>query len=1051
MKRNQKHCFRKIGAGRLTLSKHTGRALLAALLLTGTFCVPVEAETIQGQTLTKGNWTLQEKLDMENSRVTADQVSLDGSSISENETYVTTGPVEINRSFLEGKNGITFSNLKVQAYNGQTLNLDPDHAVGLQGSTLSGKVITIEGASLAKNNGASYLKGLYADDSVNQKKLKNQLITDKLHIDGVKSNTAQEVYGALLGAVELRPYTKDGKTNVIVENVENTTDSPEGTLAFGLVNTVGLINIFNPDQSKAIPFVVTGKTQIRNISSTKGSAVGTVLDGISRSDMDHSHTDFHELEISDIHGGDLSIGLYGGTGVVNVGNADINMTGKDNEYAGLYTASVPDYKSATLQQFAIAGPFFGKINFNNPEGNYIINGNVVADAGNMLQIDEAQYRFYQKQSEDPATSDYDKEVAKVYMKNLELTISYFKSQQYGSINLDGHLHLYGDIYAKNNGTANLHLQNGSYFEGQADDYADFDAAGQLTPRQVDVSSDLNKSALGKRESWKSNADDAYANYGVLRLQAGTINLTMDPGSKWQTRGKSFITSLTFNHGGLVDTRKGHGVSVTIGKLTGKGGTFLMDFSKDAAKSDMLYVKDLSQSGVQHIQAYLLPDTKVEELKGIRFATTGGDDYKRNPAAKFDVSLYKNQGVNNVTLRVKNEKFNPEDTAVNEKFNGGKNGVGTYKPGNDYVTATFSGRSFTKMAPDQDKIFQASQEGKETTDDKGNLLQEYLKTVTIENPVKEGTNWFIDTAVLTPSDSGKIIKKSSQLDYTNAIYGIYTDNLNKRLGEARYSADGDGMWARIRHDRLGRESLYRAKDTMTELGYDWKRNETSFGRHIQGAALDMMNGSANYKEVSGNSDTKRYGAWFYDTRLGNKGHYTDFIVKYGRLFNKYTLYPDGGDAVKANYHNNYYSMSFEYGRKKDLPSSWYVEPQAQLQYTYLGSVDYTNTQGSRIHLGGTYSLISRLGFRFGRDVGSRTTFYMNADFLHEFMGNQDIRAEDMTGIMDVTGHNKGSWYEAGFGVTTRLGRDTYVYADYDKSFGSGIEHTWSLEAGINFKF
>lgn len=27
----------------------------------------------------------------------------------------------------------------------------------------------------------------------------------------------------------------------------------------------------------------------------------------------------------------------------------------------------------------------------------------------------------------------------------------------------------------------------------------------------------------------------------------------------------------------------------------------MDFSKDAAKSDMLYVKDLSQSGVQHIQ------------------------------------------------------------------------------------------------------------------------------------------------------------------------------------------------------------------------------------------------------------------------------------------------------------------------------------------------------------------------------------------------------------------------------------------------------------------
>lgn len=52
MKRNQKHCFRKIGAGRLTLSKHTGRALLAALLLTGAFGVPAEAATERSAPLT---------------------------------------------------------------------------------------------------------------------------------------------------------------------------------------------------------------------------------------------------------------------------------------------------------------------------------------------------------------------------------------------------------------------------------------------------------------------------------------------------------------------------------------------------------------------------------------------------------------------------------------------------------------------------------------------------------------------------------------------------------------------------------------------------------------------------------------------------------------------------------------------------------------------------------------------------------------------------------------------------------------------------------------
>lgn len=62
------------------------------------------------------------------------------------------------------------------------------------------------------------------------------------------------------------------------------------------------------------------------------------------------------------------------------------------------------------------------------------------------------------------------------------------------------------------------------------------------------------------------------------------------------------------------------------------------------------------------------------------------------------------------------------------------------------------------------------ESEQTTDDKGNLLPEYMKEVTLESPAKEGTNWFVDEAVVTPSDSGKVIKKSMQLNYMNAIYG-----------------------------------------------------------------------------------------------------------------------------------------------------------------------------------------------------------------------------------------------------------------------------------------
>ena len=448
-------------------------ALALTLALGGS--VPVWAEHIQDKTLTKGDWTLGEELYMEKSHITADQVSLDGSSIP-----AANDPVMIVKSSLEGKKGITFSKLTVPFPN---LDYHPA-GVELQSSTLAAPVISISGVISSKDNQVDTIIGLYSEpvkDDATRKMVQNNLITDWLHVDGVTTDMAQEVYGTLLGAADLSPYTEGGKTNVTVENVANTTDSPDGSLAFGLGNSLGMINDDNLEESKDLPFVVTGKTQIRNISSTKGSAVGTVLYGISGYDMDHSHTDFHDLEISDIHGGDLSVGLYGGTGVVNVENADINMTGKENEYAGLYTASVPDYQAAYLKQFAIAGPFLGKINFNNPDGSYTINGNVIADAGNELQKDEVAYQYYKNQYEDSENSEGQREYAKELMDGLEPTIQFFKEKQYGSINLAGHLKLYGDIYAKNGGTVNIHLQDGSYFEGQADDYADFDAAGQLTP------------------------------------------------------------------------------------------------------------------------------------------------------------------------------------------------------------------------------------------------------------------------------------------------------------------------------------------------------------------------------------------------------------------------------------------------------------------------------------------------------------------------------------------------------------------------------------------
>ena len=547
--------------------------------------------------------------------------------------------------------------------------------------------------------------------------------------------------------------------------------------------------------------------------------------------------------------------------------------------------------------------------------------------------------------------------------------------------------------------------------------------------------------------------------GLPIVGAGKIDISMKDDSIWKAHGKSFVDTLNFKDGGLVDMHAEDGSSITAGKVTGNG-TFIMNLSNNADKSDMLYVKDFSEAGVQTIQANLKDGLKPEDLKGMRFATTGGDDYKRNPNEKFKVVLYKNQGVNDVTYKVsneafnvKNEKFDPEATETNEKFNGGKDGAGTYKPGNDYITDIFSGQSFTRETVDFEKIQQDVNNGTiedwdDLYDENGKFLPQYIKKEIIENPVKEGTNWYLDTAVNTTSNSGNIIKNAAALDYANAVT---TDTLNKRLGEARYSNEGDGMWARVRHDRFGKTNRYEGKNTMTELGYDWKRCDTSYGKHMQGAAVNYTTGSADYKGVTGESSTKRYGLSFYDTQLRETGHYLDTVAKFGRVSNKFTLEQEDENNVNADYHNNYYALSFEYGRKNPLENNWYVEPQAQLQYTYLASTDYRTSQSTDVQLSGTDSLIGRVGFRIGRELDDKTAFYVDANAYHEFLGNQDILASDRTGIMNATTHNDGIWYEAGVGISGKLNKNTNGFVQFTKGFGSDVEHTWSFEGGLNFTF
>ena len=546
----------------------------------------------------------------------------------------------------------------------------------------------------------------------------------------------------------------------------------------------------------------------------------------------------------------------------------------------------------------------------------------------------------------------------------------------------------GNILAGNNGVLNLDLGNGGVLTGRADDYGD---------------------AVDAHVTFFNPA------FSSTIYTGGEVNLNMGQGSVWDVTGQSWLTSLTGN-GGTIDMRNSTANNMTshavhVGTITGNH-TFVMDLNRNDHKiSDMLYIKDPNASAGEQT-VFINSLAGVEDMadgEKLRFATVNAATDKLSFTGTYhgeqgyDKSrvMMRDIGVMDMNLRIENEDYATSDTENNE----------------------YNGTSFDKTKP-----------GEEYVD--GNYA--------------DGTNWYLtrDSSGDELSDAGKTVIAMSKVNYSNAVY---MDRLNKRMGEARYIDGDDGLWVRLRHDRIGKDDAFRSRNTMFELGYDWHAKGQKDGEHRQGVAFDYMRGTADYQNVAGDGDVRRAGVWLYDTWLGDKGHYSDYVVKYGRLSNDFDIYSELGEKIDGDYDNDVWSVSAEYGRKKDIGNEWYFEPQVQAQYAYVTSADYTTSQGTKVELDGIDSLIGRAGFRLGRDTSEGNTVYFKADILHEFLGDQSIRAMDDTGVLSTTYENEGTWYDVGFGFSHRMGEDSYLFLDVEHSFGNDNEDTYQVNIGLNRAF
>ncbi len=741
-------------------------------------------------------------------------------------------------------------------------------------------------------------------------------------------------------------------------------------------------------------------------------------------------------------------------------NGTVKLTGANNKISSNYPITGDKDKERTLWaqnkgtinvsgQTSIAASNVGDDETTAEDGEITANNRGIAIAAGMDTIADTDTKYDMNDTERShvninysGSSSVTGDIAAGYGGKITISANRVRALANGEES-EPSLHLTGNALAANGGIVNIDLGKGGSFTGRADDYGD----------------------AGSGESSGHGTTFFNPAFSNEIKHGGAVNFTMGEGSTWKVKGQSWITSIDTNDAAKTEDilqaedpikamenmatidlvsantdRNTYAHALTIYKMNGDA-VFNMNLDGDRTVSDMLYMKKADGNYIINVVDPVTLDDMYakrengELFNGLRFATVGAGSNVTFRAVTVD------QGVLNVEYEVGTDSYdgNDENGEYNSTAEDGTSG-NAEKPGDAMVDGFF----------ESDKEPVGSSDNTASSADYMTLSETGTEEDSGTDTQTDAVNYkLIGRADEQISSAGKAIVAMSKVNYSNAVY---MDRLNKRVGEARYLDGDDGLWVRLRHDRIGKDDAFRSLNTMFELGYDRKVQDQKDGEHRRGVAFDYMRGEADYTNVMGSGDVRRAGVWLYDTWLGDKGHYSDYVLKYGHLSNDFDIFaPTTADKISGDYDNDVWSASAEYGRKKDIGSEWYFEPQAQLQYAYVTSADYTTSQNTKVSLDGIDSLIGRAGFRLGRDTSEGNTVYFKADILHEFLGDQRVHASDITGALDTTYDNEGTWYDVGFGFSHRMGEDSYMFLDVEHSFGNDNEDTYQINIGLNRAF
>lgn len=273
-----------------------------------------------------------------------------------------------------------------------------------------------------------------------------------------------------------------------------------------------------------------------------------------------------------------------------------------------------------------------------------------------------------------------------------------------------------------------------------------------------------------------------------------------------------------------------------------------------------------------------------------------------------------------------------------------------------------------------------------------------------------------------------------------------DEMHQRMGELRSSNGEAGIWARMKRG----ESKYGDMDIKNQystyqLGYDEKVGDSNW---YIGGAISRTEGKSSF--ATGSGENQSTGFTVYGTYVADDGQYVDLSAKYARLDNEFDVFGRSGIESTGDYRNNGYAFSAEYGKRIEAGNDFWVEPQVQLTYGYLSSANYTTSRNVRVTQDAMDSVVGRLGFAAGKDIGAGNV-YVKASYLYDFDGDTNVKMTDGKNSAVYDQDLGGGWFEVGIGTNINLSETSHLYFDVEKTYGGDIETPWQWNAGVRFDF